>query len=772
MMNDNTLTTTLATLQQQMTTYLHNVTPDETKETLQTLVAAIRDQANALVAAHATLRQEHRDYQQLFDHAPDGYLITDMRGIIQRANRTAADLFRTSQSYLPGKPLRVYITEPDLRLFLNVLKQLQKGQSQRMESELYVQPPQGPPLRVAVRVSIVPHTSEPPTALHWLLHDTTNHAQIDLLRQSHDDLEYRVQERTDKLFQMNRTLQDEVAERRRIEAALRKAHQELENRVEGRTTELNTVVQALFNEVSEHQGTEAALRESQTLLQAILDNSPAAIFVRDLHGRFLLVNRHFATMHNYTSDEMVGLNLSDCFSSEEVRDWKEQDERVITTGKPLVYEQTNIVNGLSRTYLAVKFGIYDAQDTMRSLGVIAQDITDRKESEESMRQVNEQLRQANKQLQRNRDVLYTLIDGLKDGLLLLDSDGTILETNQALANLLGCDVQLLLNQRWDVLCRQQHPPFPGEESLLTLLDREPRAYRAFYTTPTGTEHILDIRSFPIAETQDTDTSDIPDLPLYSMIVHIADVTERFQLEAMMIQNERLASTGRLAAAIAHEINTPLQTIQTSLYMLDKGSEEERQQYLALSQEEMSRIKTTLGQFLEIHRSNDHAYAPVDFNALVRRMILLTSGTVARQNIQVDSTLEPDLPFIRGKANELNQVILNLMMNAIEAMPDGGYLTLKTFRTFDSPTTEDTSPPLAPPPYLVLEITDTGSGIEPRELKRIFDPFFTTKPRGTGLGLSISQRIIARHGGHITVRSTPGTGSSFTITIPLEGKYCQ
>ncbi len=769
MVNDDILTTNLAALQQHITAHRPASESIESDETLQTLVETIRDQTSMLLASHTALRQEQRDYQQLFEWAPDGYLLTDMRGIIQRANHAAADLLHTAPNYLPGKPLRVYIVEPDLRLFLNLLKQLQKGLGQPIAQQLSLQPSQGDPLPIFVRVGVVPNAEGAPTALHWLLHHIATRTTVDLLRQSNDELEYRVRERTDKLFQINRTLQDEIAERQRVEAALRKAQQELENRVEGRTTELNTVVQALLNEVTEHQGTEAALRESQTLLQAILDNSPAAIFVRDIQGTFLLVNRYFAAMHQCDSDTMVGSNLSEFYSPEEVRDWREQDERVIATGKPLVYEQTNIVNGDSHTYLAVKFGIYDVQNTIASIGVIAQDITDRKYAEETKRHDHEHLERLNKKLQRNRDVLYTLIDGVKDGLLLLDDHGTILETNQALADLLGRDVKLLLNQRWEDLSHQQNPPFPLEKAMLTLLDREPRVYRAFYTTPDGEEHILDIRSFPITETQEP--NGLPDLPSYSMIIHIADVTERFQLEAMMIQNERLASTGRLAAAIAHEINTPLQTIQTSLYMFDKVSEDERQSYLTLAQEEMGRIKTTLGQFLEIHRASDDAYAQVDFNALVQRMVLLTSGTAARQNIQVISDLHPHLPMIRGQTNELNQVILNLMMNAIEAMPQGGRLLLKTYVDVresgdqsDQSNQSDQSRH-----HVIFDIADTGTGIRPRDLDHIFNPFYTTKKDGTGLGLSISQRIMARHGGRIMVQNNEGPGSTFTMTLPLEGK---
>jgi signal transduction histidine kinase len=241
-----------------------------------------------------------------------------------------------------------------------------------------------------------------------------------------------------------------------------------------------------------------------------------------------------------------------------------------------------------------------------------------------------------------------------------------------------------------------------------------------------------------------------------VILHTSDVTESLQLEALMIDNERFKASGELAATVAHEINSPLQSIRNALYLVSEAADSaERDTYLDLVREEIERVSTIVSQLLDLFRPDTSTVTRFDLNALINRVLLLTSSTLTRQRIVLTTELAADLPAIHGRADRLTQTLINLIINARDAMPDGGTLTICTAAA-------ETPPPGA----VLLHVRDTGTGISPDIQSRIFDSFFTTKTHGTGLGLAICRRIVEQHGGTISLHSTPGQGSTFTISLPL------
>jgi signal transduction histidine kinase len=240
---------------------------------------------------------------------------------------------------------------------------------------------------------------------------------------------------------------------------------------------------------------------------------------------------------------------------------------------------------------------------------------------------------------------------------------------------------------------------------------------------------------------------------------MADVTERLQLEAIARDTERFAANGKLAAIVAHEVNTPLHTIKTSLYLSNKGDEAKRSSYLKLAEEEIDRVSHILRQLLDLYRSGSGTPLRIEVNELIERMLLLTGSNLAKQGITVERQFAPDLPPIWGHADQITQVLLNIILNAIDAMPSGGHLILRTAVTTD-----------AGDERVELAIADNGIGMAPEVQARIFDPFFTTKPNGSGLGLVASKKIVADHGGRLTIDSVPEVGSTFTITLPVNQTY--
>jgi PAS domain S-box-containing protein len=237
-----------------------------------------------------------------------------------------------------------------------------------------------------------------------------------------------------------------------------------------------------------------------------------------------------------------------------------------------------------------------------------------------------------------------------------------------------------------------------------------------------------------------------------------DVTQREQMEEQMSQTEKLTSLGLLAAGVAHEVNTPLAVISNYLQILAKQMppEDARHGLIEKIVKQTFRASEIVNNLLNFSRTGAAELADVDVNRVVEETLSLVSHPLKTSKIQVVKQLSEGIPAVRGSANKLQQVFLNLFLNARDAMPSGGMLEVRT-------TTHNGS--------VEVEVADTGGGISREHIHKIFDPFFTTKPggRGTGLGLSVSYGIIKEHSGKIDVRSTPGRGTSFHVEFPAVRK---
>ena len=237
-----------------------------------------------------------------------------------------------------------------------------------------------------------------------------------------------------------------------------------------------------------------------------------------------------------------------------------------------------------------------------------------------------------------------------------------------------------------------------------------------------------------------------------------DVTQRERMEEQMSQTEKLTSLGLLAAGVAHEVNTPLAVISNYIQMLAKQMPEDDPRHSIIEKivKQTFRASEIVNNLLNFSRTGAAELANIDVNRVVEETLSLVAHPLKTSQIQVVKNLGNALPSVRGSANKLQQVFLNLFLNARDAMPSGGMLEVKTAAHNGS---------------VEIEIVDTGAGIPREHIHKIFDPFFTTKAtgRGTGLGLSVSYGIIKEHAGKIDVRSTPGKGTSFHVEFPAVRK---
>jgi PAS domain S-box-containing protein len=241
------------------------------------------------------------------------------------------------------------------------------------------------------------------------------------------------------------------------------------------------------------------------------------------------------------------------------------------------------------------------------------------------------------------------------------------------------------------------------------------------------------------------------------VLLIEDITERRGLERAAKQSEKLAALGTLAAGLAHELNNPIGIISTraELMLLDAESKsipDELAEDLRVIHRHSQRVARITQGLLSFARSPSGQPGRVDLNRVIDETLLLVEKTIVKDGARVRRTLTPDLPMIWGDANALQQVVVNLLTNARDAVRTGGEIFIETRAAAQ------------PSGSVQLIVRDTGSGIPPEVLAKIFDPFFTTKAEGTGLGLSITYGIVRDHRGTVDVRSTPGEGTTFVLTF--------
>jgi two-component system, NtrC family, sensor kinase len=233
----------------------------------------------------------------------------------------------------------------------------------------------------------------------------------------------------------------------------------------------------------------------------------------------------------------------------------------------------------------------------------------------------------------------------------------------------------------------------------------------------------------------------------------------FEARREMGRLERLAAVGEVAAMVAHEVGTPLTSISGHFQLLTEEVQEPRvRERLSVIEMHIGRAIATIQGFLDSARFPAPNRHPIQMNALIQEVLALASPGIGRQRgIQVLTELSPELPEVFADGNQLRQVLLNLVTNALDAMPRGGQVSLRTRPVFGADGTVS----------IQVQIADTGLGISPEDLRRIFDPFFTTKGpgQGTGLGLAICQRIVKAHKGSLKVQSEKGQGTTFLMTLP-------
>jgi PAS domain S-box-containing protein len=359
-----------------------------------------------------------------------------------------------------------------------------------------------------------------------------------------------------------------------------------------------------------------------------------------------------------------------------------------------------------------------------------------------------------------RGILPQLIDSLADAVIVTDRSHRVVAANRrylevfggaARAGVAGVDCEVA------VRCAEAAAGFGPRECAAcdVVQSRAPQRRLRVISDPYGVSRRWEATFSPVIDGGGNVTH----------VVEVwRDVSERSQLESQLSHSERLASLGILAAGVAHEINNPLASILAGVEILDRRlrqdgdrgvSAAEAGEVLQVLGRETRRCREITDKLLLLAQPYSVAPTWSSVNRAVEDTLSLLRYQTQHQGVQAVAEVDPALPEIWAKDSGIRAICMNLMLNAVQAMPKGGTLRVRT-RGF--------------PHHVVIEVDDTGPGIAPPHLDRIWDPFFTTKPpgQGTGLGLSITQRIVTRHGGTIRAENLPQGGARFTVELPIEG----
>jgi PAS domain S-box-containing protein len=357
----------------------------------------------------------------------------------------------------------------------------------------------------------------------------------------------------------------------------------------------------------------------------------------------------------------------------------------------------------------------------------------------------ESLEQKAIQVERLKDFSENIVESLKVGVLAVDLDGRVDSWNSQLENMIGVPRSRAMDRKLE----EVFPPDLVAE-LASRNGEQAFSIYKFHLRNGGGRHI--VTNLTVAPLVGKSGEKL------GRLIVMDDVTQRVQLEEQLLQTEKLTSLGLLAAGVAHEVNTPLAVISNYTQMLARQlpSEDPKSRIIDKIVKQTFRASEIVNNLLNFSRTGAAELNEVNLNSVIDETLSLVAHPFKTARVTVMKSLDAALPAVLGSPNRLQQVFLNLFINARDAMPQGGMLEVRTWAHNGS---------------VEVEVTDTGVGIPRELLARIFDPFFTTKAtgRGTGLGLSVSYGIIKEHAGTIDVRSTPGKGTSFHLEFPVARK---
>ena len=438
-----------------------------------------------------------------------------------------------------------------------------------------------------------------------------------------------------------------------------------------------------------------------------------------------------------------------------------------------------VITAFSEIELAIKALQLDASDFITkpindealwvSLKRAKERYTTRKDLREYTSLIEERWMETAEELAKTFHFQTNLIESSIDGIIACDQKGKVIIFNKSMERMLGYSKDKVVEK----MSLQQFFSLGEAEKFYNTLHSEEFGgkdrlylYESTLISKTGQKVPVQLSATVLLQEQEA----IGVVGFFRDLRDIRRMEQQFADRTRLLHQDKMISLGKLAASVVHEINNPLSGIlnytRLMIKILGRGalnqeSVQKFQGYLTLMESEISRCSKIVSNLLAFSRKSRLEFSDVDVNELLRKCILLSEHKLLLQNVKLETRLQPEIPMVKGDFNQLQQCVINLIFNAIDAMPEGGILKIQSALNWEKG-------------FVEVTVTDTGQGIPKEDLSKIFDPFFTTKMEGKGLGLGLSTvyGIIDRHKGVISVESEVGKGTTFTLKLPVRKDFSE
>ncbi len=718
-------------------------------EAEETLHAIRSGEVDALVVSTSqgdqifTLKGAEKPYRVLMEKMKEGAVTLAEDDTIFYCNQGFADMLKTPLEKMIGTGISQFVSPADKPVFEELLRQGRAGSS---KGEVAFLAGDGTSVPTHLSVNVMPLDGL--STVYLVATDITEHKQAEeALQKAHDELEIKVQERTAELANSNEELRVEITERERAQEALRESEQRyattlasigdavIATDVEGRVTFMNAVAE----ELTGWSLTEAATQPIPQVFNII--NEQTRQTVEDPVARVLWYGMIVGLANHTLLIRKDGMEIPIDDSGAPIKNWKGE-----TTGVVLIFrditERKLAEKALQKAHEELELRVRERTAELEETNVeLEAEIAEHKQAEEKIKE------QA------------ALLDKAHDTIVLRDLEHRIIYWNKGAEHMYGWTADEAIGKNAIELLYEDKSASPQLiEARESVIEKGEWTGELNQLTRDGEEIVVESRWTLIRDDKET--------PKSILTINI-DITEKKKLESQLLRAQRMESIGTLAGGIAHDLNNLLTPIMLSLQLLQrKLKDEESQKLLTILEQNSQRGANLIKQVLSFARGVEGERKPLQVKHIITEIERIAKETFPR-NIDIRTDIQKDLFIVSGDATQLHQVIMNLCVNSRDAMPYGGILniTAKNISTTEDYKQMSTEAKIGP--YVLISVSDTGTGIPSKVLDRIFEPFFTTKElgKGTGLGLSTSLAIVKSHGGFINVESKVGEGTIFEVYLP-------
>jgi two-component system, cell cycle sensor histidine kinase and response regulator CckA len=769
-------------------------------EQVQKLVHELQVHQIELEMQNEELRRTQQDleasrdkYCDLYDFAPVGYFTLNQNGVILEANLIVSGLLGRAKAFLVGKPLASFVNEEDGNVLYLHFRQVLETQS-KQTCDIRLTKKDESQISVRLDTAILSGPDGSHAFLRTVVADITSRKRVEeALRAS--ELSYRrlfesaqdgiliLAFDTGQILDVNpyliemlgysheeflekflwevspfkdTALNKEAFATLQREGYVRYEELPLETR-EGRSINVEfvsntypvdgmTFIQCNIRDITDRKRIEAALRESQQQYKTLADFGRALIWTSGVDGKCDYFNRTWLAFTGRTFEQELGDGWAEGVHPDDLERCLHVYTSAFECREPFSMDyRLRRYDGEYRWIQDDGIPRYDSQE--RFIGYIGHclDITDRKRTEEALRESEE----------RYRDITENSLTGI-----FMYQDGRSVFANRRLAEMVGYTVEEVLSIPF---LEAIHP-----DDRCMVRDMAEARLSGQPVTEHYELRLLHKKGHTIWTEVLSHRIDYQGRP--AILGNIADVTQRRALEHQLRYAQKMEAIGTLTGGIAHDFNNLLTIINgyTELVLSEKTSNDPTYADLQKVLETGRKGAELVQRLLTLSKKGESNPQPLDLNHTVANSVALMKRTFPKM-IEIEAVLGKDLNLVNTDAAQLDHVLMNLCINAKEAMPDGGKLRIETKNEIVDEADSKLQVEAKPGPHVVIEIADTGAGMDTQTLDRLFDPFFTTKGwdfrKGTGLSLPVAKGIVEQHGGWITCKSDPGKGTAFNIYFP-------